>query len=193
MEYYTLRHESTDGRFIDGDVEFFPALKDYYQVGRGKIDAETKVSLVLDKRVKKLKSDFFLTTCGAFFVSEEMMILLSEHNNDLDFFEANASYFSGKLTEKTYFLIHASSKLKCFDYQNSEYSGKSMVLSKISNGELPDDYKVRGVKKLCIEMRDAIELDFFFIDEVICIDPLISETLADDAKSKKLFLNIEKV
>ncbi|MGF6110221.1 imm11 family protein [Pseudomonas frederiksbergensis] len=193
MQYYILRHEELSGGFIDGDVQFFPALPDYYQVGKKIFVPETKVSLVLDKRVKKIKSDFFITTCGAFFVSEQMKSVIAESKFDSEFFPVDAKYFSGKTTEKRYFLIHANSKVACFDYLNSEYSGKSMVLGRLANGELSDDYKVRGIKKLCVEEQQVAELDFFFVDKVIWIDPLVSEALLSVAKIKGLRLNIQKI
>lgn len=192
MQYYILRHEDLDGGFVDGDVEFFPALPDYYKLGEKILLRQTKVSLVLDKRIKKLRADFFLTTCGAFFVSEQMKEILDKHNVSLDFFSADAIYFNGRVTEKKYYLIHANDKVPCFDYVNSEYSGKSMVLVKLASGELSPDYKVRGIKKLCIKELEGEKLDFFFVDKVIWIDPLVSEEIVSAAKSRGLRLNIEK-
>jgi hypothetical protein len=146
MQYYILRHEGVAGRFVDADVEFIPSLPEYYQVGRTFFLTETRVNLKLDKRVKKLRTDFFLATCGAFFVSEQLKEILSSHEIDLDFLLVNSSYFDGSTTENRYFLVHAENKLICFDYVNSEYSGKSMVLDRIANGELSTDYQVRGIK-----------------------------------------------
>jgi hypothetical protein len=178
MQYYILRHEDLSGRFIDGDVKFFPELPDYYQAGKKILMPETKVSLVLDKRVKKIESDFFITTCGAFFVSEQMKNVIEKHKFASDLFPVDARYFRGKTTEKRYFLIHDNSKVACFDYLNSEYSGKSMVLGRLANGELSDDYKVRGIKKLCVEEQ---------------IDPLVSEAFVSVAKIKGLGLNVQKI
>ena len=192
MQYYILRHEDLDGGFVDGDVEFFPALPNYYKVGEKILLPETKVSLILDKRIKKLKADFFLATCGAFFVSEQMKEVIGEHNVSLDFFPVDAIYFNGRTTERKYFLIHANDKVSCFDYVNSEYSGKSMVLGKLASGELSPDYKVKGIKKLCIDKLEGERLDFLFVDKIIWIDPLVSEVVVNAAKSKGLRLNIEK-
>lgn len=192
MQYYILRHEDLDGLFIDGEVEFFPALPKSYQLGEKILLRETKVSLVLDKRIKKLKADFFLTTCGAFFISEQMKEIIDEHNTSLEFFPVDASYFNGKATEGRYFLIHANDKVLCFDYINSEYAGKPMVLGKLASGELSPDYKVRGIKNLCIEQPEGEKLDFFFVDKIIWIDPLLSEEIVRAAKSRGLRLNIEK-
>lgn len=192
MQYYILRHEDLDGGFIDGDVEFFPALPKYYQLGEKILSCETKVRLVLDKRIKKLKADFFLTTCGAFFISEKMKEVIDVHNTSLKFFSVDASYFNGVATEGRYFLIHSDDKVSCFDYVNSEYSGKSMVLAKLASGELTPEYKIKGIKKLCIEQPECEKLDFFFVDKIIWIDPLLSEKIVRAAKSRGLRLNIEK-
>ena len=73
MQYYILRHEDLDGGFIDGNVEFFPALPKHYQLGEKILLRETKVSLVLDKRIKKLKADFFSYNmrCILYFLTNE--------------------------------------------------------------------------------------------------------------------------
>ena len=60
MQYYILRHEDLDGGFIDGGVKFFPALPKHYQIGEKIPLRETKVSLVLDKRIKNSKPTSFL-------------------------------------------------------------------------------------------------------------------------------------
>ncbi|KQQ56266.1 hypothetical protein ASF84_13385 [Pseudomonas sp. Leaf127] len=193
MQYYILRHESPEGSFIDGDVTFSPALPDYYQVGKDIIRPGTRIGLVLDKRVKKLKADFFLTTCGAFFVSAAMKTVLEHLENDLLFLEADARYSSAQATENSYFLIHARHKMACFDYLNSEYAGKPMVLAKLANGTLAADYKARGIKKLRLQVREGTAPDFFFVDHIVWIDPLISETVVNAAISRKLRLNVEKI
>lgn len=193
MQYYVLRHEGTADSLVDADVEFVPRLPEYYQVGKKFFLAETRVNLKLDKRVKKLKADFFLATCGAFFVSEPLKEILSSHKVALDFLMVNSSYFNGSATENRYFLAHAENKLICFDYLNSEYSGKSMILDRITNGELATDYQVRGIKKLCINEQDVKGLDFFFIDNIIWIDPLISETAVNAARDRGIRLNVEKI
>ncbi|MBD8493185.1 hypothetical protein [Pseudomonas syringae] len=193
MQYYILRHEDLQGRVIDGDVTFIPALADYYQVGRDLIPAGTRVILELDRCVKKLEADFFLTTCGAFFVSQAMKNLLDLHSHDLDLLPADTRYASGNATQHRYFLVHARHNTACFDYLNSEYSGKSMILDRLARGELSADYKVRGIKKLWITMNEGVAPDFFFVDNILWIDPLISETVVNAAKSLRLRLNVEKI
>ncbi len=193
MQYYVLRHEGTADSLVDADVEFVPRLPEYYQVGKKFFLAETRVNLKLDKRVKKLNADFFLATCGAFFVSEPLKEILSSHKVDLDFLMVNSSYFNGSATENRYFLAHAENKLICFDYLNSEYSGKPMILDRIANGELSTDYQVRGIKKLCINEQEVKGLDFFFVDKIIWIDPLISETVVNAARDSGIRLNVEKI
>ncbi|MGN8262188.1 hypothetical protein ACLEJW_23110 [Pseudomonas sp. SMSB3] len=66
MIYYSMCHEVMDGGYTDGEVLFSPALDDYYQVGKNFALEGLMVSVTLDKRVRNLKSDFFLTTVGAF-------------------------------------------------------------------------------------------------------------------------------
>ncbi|WP_282372191.1 imm11 family protein [Pseudomonas sp. PS02290] len=191
MKYFILRHEDINGRFIDGDVEFSPPLTNYYQVGKEVLPAETKIRLTLDRRVKKIDSDFFLTSCGAFFISAAMRKVLDEFKTSLVIHPVNLMYHDGKAVEAEYFLIHQDFKVRCFDYQNSDYSGKNMVLAKLSHEELSPEYLARGIKKLCIVERQADNNDFLFVDQIIWIDPLISEAVVESAKRNGVKLNVQ--
>ncbi|HGY9626242.1 TPA: DUF1629 domain-containing protein [Pseudomonas putida] len=193
MNYYSMCHEVVDGGYTDGDVLFSPALGGYYRVGESISLTHLSVSVVLDKKVRSLKSDFFLTACGAFFVSNDLKDVLEELSSKAQFVSADVKYFNGRHTEKKYFLIHVNEKVPCFDYELSEYSGKSMVVSKLLAGELAYDYKVRGVKKMCINEKAAGGLDFFFVDGVIWIDPIVSEQLVLKVKSKKLSVRFNAI
>ena len=68
-----------------------------------------------------------------------------------------------------------------------------MILDRIANGELSTDYQVRGIKKLCINEQEVKGLDFFFVDKIIWIDPLISETVVNAARDSGIRLNVEKI
>lgn len=191
--YYVLRHENEGGVFIDGDVVFVPVLADHYQIGKNVVPAGTRLELVLDRRAGTLRSDFFLTTSGAFFVSAAMKDVLSQHATALDFFPVDVRHANGSPADKVYFLIHAKEKLACFDYVNAEYAGKPLVLGRIANKTLAADYQVRGIKKLRVVEDHTAGLDFFFIDGVIWIDPVVSETIVDAARAAGLVLNVEAI
>jgi hypothetical protein len=193
IKYYVLRHEDEGGVFIDGDVVFLPALAGHYQIGKDMVPPGTRLELVLDRRTGPLRSDFFLTTSGAFFVSAAMKDVLSRHATSLDFFPVDVRHANGSPADKTCFLIHAKDKLACFDYVNAEYAGKPMVLGRIAGNTLSADYKIRGIKQLRINEEKAAGRDFFFIDGVIWIDPVISETVLDAAQAAGLALNVEAV
>ncbi|WP_442109127.1 imm11 family protein [Pseudomonas sp. NUPR-001] len=168
-------------------------LEDYYQVGRLLSISGLSIEVILDKRVRNLSSDFFLTTCGAFFVSGELKNVFNEVNSEASFIRAEVKYFSGKPVEEEYFLIHVDEKVSCFDYEQSEYSGKTMILNKVKAGELDNDYKVRGIKKLCIDELKTGGLDFLFVEGVIWIDPIVSETFVRKVESKKLLVRFDAV
>lgn len=191
MKYSILRHENVNGKFVDGDVEFTPPLADYYQVGKNSLPTGTKIHLTLDARVKKIDSDFFLTTCGAFFISSALRNVLEGFKTCFVIHPASVSYHDGKPAEADYFLIHSSFKVKCFDYLNSDYSGKNMVLAKLMHGELSSEYLARGIKKLCIVEQQADDLDFLFVDQIIWVDPVISEAVVESAKKNGIKLNIQ--
>ncbi len=191
MKHYVLRHANEDGVFIDGDVSFSPALADHYQVGKDMVPVGTRLELVLDRRAGTLRSDFFLTTIGAFFVSAALKDVLSRHATSLDFFPVDARHANGNPTDKTYFLIHAKDRLACFDYVNAEYAGKSLVLGRIADKSLSADYQVRGIKTLRIEQARTAGLGLFFIDGAIWIDPIVSENVVDSARAAGLVLNVQ--
>ncbi|MNJ72163.1 hypothetical protein D3C77_687850 [compost metagenome] len=111
----------------------------------------------------------------------------------MQFAPADVKHFNGKPAAKEYFFIHINEKSPCFDYGLSEYSGKPMIMSKIQAGELAADYKVRGVKKLCIDEVKVDGLDFFFVDGVIWIDPIASEELVRKVESKKLLVRFSSI
>jgi len=192
VNYFVMCHEAVDGRYTDGDVLFTPPLEDYYQVGRFLQTKDLIVDLTMDKKVRSLKSDFFLTGCGSFFVSDQLKAVFGKFEVDLEFVPAVVKYHSGKPVEKRYYLIHANSKVPCFDYRDSEYAGKSLVLSKIQSGELSPDYNVRGITRLCINEVKARSLDFFFIQGAIWIDPIVSENLVREVQDKKLCVRFLK-
>ncbi|WP_342625082.1 imm11 family protein [Pseudomonas alkylphenolica] len=191
MKYYILRHEDAGGEFIDGEVSLHPSIEGYYQIGKSVVSAGTVVKV--KKPIKKLNSDFFFTTSGAFFVSGKMREVLEKHHTLIEFYEADIQYFGGVSVEGEYYFIHVSCKVSCFDYFNSEYSGKVMVLDRISKKELSPDYKVRGVKKMAVVESETSGLDFFFVDNVIWIDPIITESVVISAAAEKLNLNIEQI
>jgi len=191
--YYVLRHEDEGDAFIDGDVMFFPALADPYQIGKDVVPAGTRLELMLDKRAAGLRSDFFLTTSGAFFVSDALRDILSRHQTSLDFFPVDARHANGRPTDKTWFLIHAKDRLACFDYVNADYAGKPLVLGRIAAKTLSPDYLVRGIKTLRIVEGQTAGMDCFFIDGIIWIDPVVTETVADAARAAGLALNLEAI
>ncbi|QEI08649.1 hypothetical protein FXN63_24485 [Pigmentiphaga aceris] len=189
--YYILHHRYEDGIYIDGDVTFSPPLAGYYYVGQDVIPPDTQVRLKLERRSQKMDRHFFLTTCGAFFVSEALKDVLTQHHTALDFIATDAVHANKTPTKKTYFLAHAKKMVKCFDYANSDYAGKNMVLRRRTEGTFSTDYKVRGITKLCIDHEQAAGLDFLFIDDTIWIDPVVSRAVVDSANSLGLQLNVE--
>lgn len=192
-KYYVLRHDNDDGVFIDGDVVFCPALAEPYQVGKDVVPAGTRLELVLDRRTRVVKPDFFLTTSGAFFVSAAMKDVLSQHATLLDFFPVDARHAEGHPTDKTWFLMHAKDRLACFDYVNADYAGKPLVLSRMAAKTLSADYLARGIKTLRIVEGQTAGLDCFFIDGIIWIDPVVSAAVVDAARAAGLVLNVEAI
>lgn len=193
MKYFVLRHEDLAGKFIDGDVIFNPPLADYYQVGEDILEPDTTVSVILDKRIKKLVSDFFYTTGGAFFASQEVKSLLEDSRVDLKILPAKIKYFNGRDAESEYYLVHADAKVACFDYQLSQYSGKSLVLDRIAKGEFSTDFKVRGINKLHVKEDMVGALDFFFIKDLIWIDPIVSEAFMQAAILRGINVRFEAI
>ncbi|GLU40006.1 hypothetical protein [Pseudomonas sp. NBRC 100443] len=193
MRYFILHHEDPNGKFIDADVEFSPSLPEYYQIGKNLLSENTEITITLDKSIKKINSDFFLTTCGAFFASEGLKDIFETFQHDLTIVPSKALYFSKKEVEKKYFLIHSNEKKPCFDYKNSEYSGKQLILNRISNGEPPSNFQAKGIKKLRLDEKKIGSSNFFFIADIIWLDPIVSENIESMAKQKNIKLIFEKI
>jgi len=186
MKYYSMCHELSEGDYTNGEVFFSPPLQGYYGLGK-EIDLNgVSVSVRLDKKIRLLKAEVFLTGCGAFFVSEKLKETIKELNTNLVFLAADIEYYSGKDVGKRYYLIHCEEFCWCFDYDASEYSGKPLVQKRRKAGEFNNDYKVRGVKKISIDRSKAGLLDLFFIGGVIWIDPIVSERLVEAVEAARL-------
>lgn len=186
MNYFTMLHEVVEGGYTDGEVSFSPELNDYYQVGKCISLKGLSINVVLDKKIRSLKSDFFLTACGAFFGSRELRVVFEELGSSAELVKAEVKYFDGRPVEKDYFLIHLNQKIKCFDYERSDYSGKAMILKKLKSSELDAEYMARGVTKLCVDESKADGSHFLFLGDVIWIDPIVSEVFVSKVESKKL-------
>ncbi|PTB21038.1 hypothetical protein C9I57_09965 [Trinickia symbiotica] len=193
MRYFLLRHEYSDSGYVDGDVAFIPPLTGYYQAGTPLEVGDRAVSVTMDKAVRKLKADFFLTTSGAFFAAEKLATLLKRYQNDLRIIPAHTSYSSGRATEKRYMLVHANRRLPCFDYRRSEYAGKALALQRLERGESADAFLVKGVQALAIDEKFAVGANFFFIKNVVLIDPVVSESLEKEIREQKFNVRLEAV
>lgn len=193
MRYFLLRHEYPDSGYVDGDVAFIPPLAGYYQAGARLEVGGRAVSVRMDKAVRKLKADFFLTTSGAFFASEELAVLLKQYQSDLRLIPAETCYLSGKATEKRYMLVHANRRLPCFDYRRSEYAGKTLALQRLERGESADTFMVKGIQKVVIDEKSTDEANFFFVKNVALIDPIVSESLENAMRDRKFNVRLEAV
>lgn len=191
MKRYLLRHEYSEEGFIDGDVAFSPPLPGYYQVGAPLDTSGLSVSVKLDKLVKKLKVDLFLTTSGAFFASEQLADLLQQFQCNLKTVPAEVRYHNGKPVEKAFRLVHADQRLECFDYRNSLYAGKPLVLQRLERGEDMSSFLVKGLQSVAIDESRTEGADFFFVKNVLLIDPIVSQDLVDAMKNAGLFIRAE--
>lgn len=193
MKYFKVSHEGEDGKFIDGDVSFQPKISGYYQNGKNLLPKGGEVFVVLDKSIKHTDTDFFMTSVGAFFISKKLKKIIENFQCDLDFVKAEVSYHDGSPLSQEYYLMHAVQRIDCFDYIESEYSGKSLVLTRIQKNELQNDYQVRGVKKLIIDESRVDCKDIFFIGGVIWLDPIASELLVSEIQKNNLNVRFEVV
>ncbi|WP_197342674.1 hypothetical protein [Ralstonia solanacearum] len=193
MNYFLLRHEYPEGGYIDGDVAFDPPLENYYRVGEP-VDVNKRIILVtMDKAVRKLKVDFFLTTSGAFFASEEFAQLLKLHQANLKIVPAETRYASGKPTEKRYCLVHADYRLPAFDYQQSQYAGKGLTLQRLERGESPDSFLVKGVQLIVIDEERAAGQHYFFLKNVALIDPIVSNEIMHEIRDRNLNVPLDSI
>lgn len=188
MQFYSMCHEWVEGGYTSGNVTFLPSLDAYYHVGQHVQLEGLSVTVVMYKKIRRLKSDFFLAGSGAFFASHALKQVLSASRHDLHFIEADVIYASGSAVEKRYFFMHAQRLQACLDYERSNYSGKPLILRRIQENALDFDYKVRGITKLCIDATSADGLDIFFLDKAVWLDPIVSEALMRDIERRNLLM-----
>lgn len=194
MKYFRLCHIYPGKGYIDGDVRFTPPFEresvtgGYYQVGVPLDLSRRHISVTMDSRsIRKLNVDFF-SASGAFFASEALAKLVKTYQSDLHAFPADVryGYGDGKPTEKTYYLVHADQYLPCFDYKNSEYPRKAMILKQLAIGKNPDDIMIKVAQSIEIDEVMAAGANYFFLDNVMVLDPIVSESLANAIREQKL-------
>lgn len=193
MSFFLLRHEYPDAGFIDVDVTFTPPLADWYSAGKPLPSPVKAVDVVMDSAVRKLKADFFYTTSGAFFASERLSSLLREFQNDLELIPASSRYRKGRTTESAYALVHANLRRPGFDYALSEFAGKTLALQRLQRGEHADDFLIKGLKTIVIDASKIADANFFFLKNVLLIDPIVSTPLANAMKAHQLKIRLEPI
>lgn len=190
MDYFLLRHQYAKPSYIDATVVFSPP-QPYYRIGTDLQEENLSISLKMDKLMRKVNVDFFYTTGGGFFASTELARLIQEHQKHIRVIPATSTYNNGKPTEKSYCLIHAPKRVNCFDYELSDYGGKALTLQRVERGEPRNLVKV--IRKLVIDPKKANQNHFFFIDNVLLIDPVVSGDLARRITEKGFLVNLEKL
>lgn len=191
MTYHILRHQYASGAYVDGDVQFEPAITDYYKPGSPVELGDRRVSVRLDKLVRKLKVDFFHTTNGAFFASTPLAALIASHQRNLVLLPATVTYHDGKPADQNFSLVHANDRADCFHYQKSLYAGKPLILQRLERGEDPGTVPVKVPQSISIDETRAIDRHFFLLKNVALIDPVVSETLAESIKAGKFVVRLE--
>lgn len=186
-----MRHQYAPASYVDGDVEFEPPIAGYYRPGSPIDLAGRRVSVRLDKLVRKLKVDFFHTTNGAFFASSQLATLIASHQPSLILLPAEVTYHNGKPAEQSFSLIHLNDRVDCFDYQQSAYAGKPLILQRLARGEDPNTVPVKVPQSISIDENRANGEHFFFLKNVALVDPILSEVLADSIRSGKFVVRIE--
>lgn len=188
MNYFLLRHQYTKPSYIDGTIVFNPP-QPYYRIGTDLQEGNLSISLKMDKLMRKVNVDFFYTTGGGFFASTELANLIQEHQKQIRVIPATSTYNNGKPTEKSYCLIHVPKRVDCFDYELSDYGGKALTLQRMERGEPRNLVKV--IRNLVIDPQKADGLHFFFIDNVLMIDPVVSGDLARLITEKGFLVNLQ--
>jgi hypothetical protein len=196
MNYFRLCHKYKNSGYIDGSMEFFPPLFDYYYPNQTLCtqfaSEEIKVKVILDSCVRKLKADFFYVTGRGFFASERLSLLLKRYQNDLHIIKAETFYHNGKPTEQKYSLVHTEYVLECFDYESSEYDGKDRILRRLKQGKSMDKIFIEDFTSIAIDEKRAKGANYFFLDRnILFLDPIISETLAQEITQNKFHVRLE--
>jgi hypothetical protein len=183
MNFYVLDHRHPTSGYVNGEVVYTPSLGGKYVRELTEIPKDLTTEVNLNAEIRSTKLDFF-SAAEAFFVSEALAEVICRYDDKVSMRPAVVRFGNGALTEKTYFFIAATDRVRCFDFENSEYPGKALALSLRAEGKVR---RINAVQKLVIHEAGTAQRGYFFIDpDVAVMNPLISEAVVDEARAKKL-------
>lgn len=139
----------------------------------------------LDKSVKKFKYDFFKSSDNIIIGSLEFCEIIKSYESDFTFIPIKGFYANKNRIEKEFYIIHIGYELDCFDYYNSEYYGKTISLKRLQQGKKP--HLIKTIQKLQLTKTNN---HFFFVDNIIHFEPIITHDLA--FRIKHLCLEIKE-
>lgn len=73
------------------------------------------------------------------------------------------------------------------------YAGKALINQRLERGEDANKILVKGVQSVVIVEEKLGGRDFFFLKNVLLIDPIVSERMAKKIMSKKLNVSMSPV
>jgi hypothetical protein len=187
VEYFVIEHRYQDTGYINGDVTYTPPLQEPYRRGHGYLLENCMTEVKLDSGLRNINVDFF-SASEAFFVSDAFAKILSRLNVNIELAPSQVNYSNGQATQKKYWLAHFSERKNCFDYYNSDYAGKALIIKSI---QTDSSRRVNVIQRLALDENRIQGENFFLINEnVSVLNPIASDTLIHFARSEKLKLAV---
>ncbi|MEW4372346.1 imm11 family protein [Paenibacillus kandeliae] len=185
MNYYVLEYQYPRKGFISGGATFTPAVE-YYDPIQTDLPPYTTAEVILDSRLRKMDVDFFYTGTRATVVSDAFKQLLEQYPTPTQFVPAKVYYHNHALVSTTYWIAHRIQPLDCVDYEASQYAGKQLVLRSIQQ---PPRRIAKGFEHIVLDEQKIGTNEWFTLDYTYISNPIISETLAQEIKARKLHVH----
>ncbi|QIQ21433.1 hypothetical protein [Zophobihabitans entericus] len=182
--YYYLSSDYSDKNFFDADFNFQPPLEGYYDIGEPivPLSKDRLLNIRFKPHVKIMDMDFAIVF-DVILISDEFANILKNFKSDTVLIPTDCKYSNNKPVKKKFWLLHSLSRQGCFDYNNSDYGGKELILKSYQEG---NPKLVKVPKSIAIDCNNTNEFDYFFLKNVIFLYPIISENLKNALENAKL-------
>ena len=188
MKYYALEYfRGDDKAIVDAKVVYLPPKDEYYDLADSLFEKKDSLKFTVLPPLKKLREDFFRVTSGEFFGVKRLSDVVKRFQEDVQLISAAGEYSNGEFIGDEYFLIHPGKRVLAFDYDESAYSGKAMILSEREGGK--PARLVKGITNIVLNRGMIGDNNYFFLGNVIYYHPIVSESLLEELLGNKFNLS----
>ena len=190
MKYYALEYfRGGDESIVDARIRYSPPRSDYYDIADSEFTQNEAVSFDVLGPLKNLKEDFFRVTSGEFLGVRGLAEVIRSFQNDVQLVPAVGRNSNGSAVEGEFCLIHPGKRVAAFNYAESDYAGKSMILSEVAQGR--PGRLVKGITHVVLSEKGIEGNSYFFLANAIFFNPIVSADLLDELLARKFDLSYQ--